>query len=147
VDEQHCQHIYEELKAQGVTAGIVHGKTPTAERDRTFINFKAGRLRALVNCMIATTGFDYPGIDLLALIRNTRSPVLYTQMGGRGLRTASGKQNCLWLDFTDTTVTLGPIDQIKGRNEPKKQDRTTGSTLRACPACQLLSSPTISYCQ
>jgi len=147
VDVQHCQHIHEELKAQGIAAGIVHGKTPTAERDRIFINFKAGRLRALVNCMMATTGFDYPGIDLIGLIRNTRSTVLYTQIGGRGLRTASGKQNCLWLDFTDTTSTLGPIDQIKGRKEPKKQDRTTGSTLRVCPVCQLLSSPTISYCQ
>ncbi|MCF8000084.1 MAG: DEAD/DEAH box helicase [Methylovulum sp.] len=145
VDVKHCQHIYEELKAQGVAAGIVHGKTPTAERDRTFINYKAGRLKALVNCLVATTGFDYPSIDLIALIRNTKSPVLYIQIAGRGLRTAQGKQNCLWLDFTDTTSTLGCIDQIKGRKEPKKQDKAEIPS-KQCPQCQAIYHLSEAYC-
>lgn len=136
VSIEHCEHINAALIARGINSAIVHGKTPKSQRDKLLANFKAGRIQALVNCMILTTGFDYPGIDLIALIRNTKSPVLYIQMAGRGLRTANNKEDCLWLDFTDTTSTLGPIDQIMGRKEPKKITDQS-ATLKICPVCQV----------
>ena len=37
--------------------------------------FRADRIRALVNVAVLTTGFDVPDVDLIALARNTQSPV------------------------------------------------------------------------
>jgi DNA repair protein RadD len=48
--------------------------------------------------------------------------VLYVQIAGRGLRTAPGKTDTLWLDFTDTTATLGPVDAVKGRSRPPARE-------------------------
>ena len=52
----------------------------------------------LVNCMIATLGFDCPEIECLILARPTKSIQLHIQMLGRGLRPADGKDHCLILD-------------------------------------------------
>ena len=148
VNVEHCENIHIELEAQGIKGAVVHGKTPKAQRDRILNNFKSHRIRYVVNCMVLTVGFDHPATDLIALIRNTTSPVLYIQIGGRGMRTAPAKSNCLWLDFTDTTSNLGPIDQIKGRKEPpKKLNVSTGAkTSKSCPLCYAVSEQTTTVC-
>jgi DNA repair protein RadD len=144
VTVEHAEHLQSALKARGVTAGLVTGKTPKVERERTIAAFRAGRFRCLVNVCVLTTGFNVPDVDLLALVRNTKSPVLYTQIAGRGMRCAganmeesirNGKANCLWLDFTDTTLTLGPVDQIKGRGESKPREDAGGTPFKTCPDC------------
>jgi DNA repair protein RadD len=71
---------------------------------------------------VLTTGFDVPDVDLIALVRNTKSPVLYVQIAGRGMRISQGKTDCLWCDFTDTTALLGPVDEVRGRAAPKPRD-------------------------
>ena len=119
VTVQHAEHLAAELRVvHGVACQVVSAKTPKGERERIIRDFKAGKLRALVNVAVLTTGFDVPELDCIALLRATRSPVLYVQIAGRGMRTAEGKADCLWLDFTDTTATLGPVDAIKGRSRP-----------------------------
>jgi DNA repair protein RadD len=135
VTVEHAQHIADELRGtHGVACAVVIAKTPKAERAALIRAFRAGQLRALVNVAVLTTGFDVPEIDCIALLRATRSPVLYVQIAGRGMRTAPGKRDCLWLDFTDTTATLGPVDAIKGRNRP---DAKTGGAapFRYCDEC------------
>jgi DNA repair protein RadD len=111
----HAEHVCAALTARGVAARVVSADTPSRERDATIADFRAGALRALVNVGVLTTGFDVPEVDLIALLRNTRSPVLYTQIAGRGMRIAPGKADCLWVDLTDTTAVMGPVDAIKGR--------------------------------
>jgi superfamily II DNA or RNA helicase len=46
------------------------------------------------------------------LARPTKSEILYTQIIGRGLRTAHGKDHCLILDHSDTTLRLGFVTDI-----------------------------------
>lgn len=135
VTVEHAQHIADELRGtHGVACAVVSAQTPHGERAALISAFRAGRLRALVNVAVLTTGFDVPEIDCIALLRATRSPVLYVQIAGRGMRTAPGKRDCLWLDFTDTTATLGPVDAIKGRNRPAA--RTGGAApFRYCDEC------------
>ena len=76
-------------------AACVFGETPVAERDQIIGDFKCGRLRALVNVGVLTTGFDAPGVDLIAMCRPTKSTGLYVQQLGRGTRLAEGKENCI----------------------------------------------------
>jgi DNA repair protein RadD len=142
----HAEHLKNALVSRGIAAALVTGETPKAERERTIAAFRAGRYHALVNVAVLTTGFDVPDVDLIALVRNTKSPVLYTQIAGRGLRIADGKQDCLWLDFTDTTMTLGPVDQIKGRAEPKRRDDESGAPFKICDDCGATNSAGASVC-
>lgn len=153
VTVEHAVHLAEAIRARGVEAAVVSAQTPVAVRAAVVRDFKAGRLRCICNVAVLTTGFDVPELDLIALVRNTRSPVLYTQIAGRGMRVAEGKTDCLWLDFTDTTAVMGPVDRVKGRAEPKPTQKGDGAesfaptkacddcgksvptAIAACPAC------------
>lgn len=138
----HAHHVAEALKDRGVAVGVVSAETPSAERDHLIDAFRSGRLRALCNVAVLTTGFDVPAVDCIALLRNTRSPVLYVQIAGRGMRVLgadihesrrNGKADCLWLDFSDTTSNLGPVDQIRGRGPKKKKD--SAAPFKVCDEC------------
>src|SRR5262249_18331170 len=82
----------------GVSCATIFGDTPSAERDRTIAAFKRGEIRALASMGVLTTGFNAPAVDLIAMLRPTKSVGLYVQMAGRGTRLTPGKQNCLVLD-------------------------------------------------
>lgn len=129
---EHAEHVAAELRDQhGVPCAVVSANTPAGERDQRIRDFRAGRLRALVNVAVLTTGFDVPDLDCIVLLRATQSPVLYVQIAGRGMRTADYKTDCLWLDFSDTTERLGPVDQVRGRPKPEPGQ----APVRLCPEC------------
>lgn len=107
------------LRERGIAVALVTGETPKQERANLIADFRAGRLRCLVTVLALAIGFDVPDVDCLIWLRPTISPVLYVQGSGRGLRIADGKTDCLWIDYTDTTARLGPIDKIKGRKKGK----------------------------
>ena len=48
--------------------------------------------------MLRTEGFDLPEIDCILVARPTKSPLLLTQIIGRGTRVADGKEDCLIID-------------------------------------------------
>lgn len=142
-----AEHLASLFRQQGITCAVVCGDTPKAEREERIRQFRAGELRCLVTVLALATGFDVPHVDCIVWARPTRSPVLYVQGAGRGLRIAPGKTDCLWLDFSDTTERLGPVDAIKGRKKSKKQDREAptkvcdecgercSASARECPSC------------
>ncbi len=117
-----AEKFADSLIDHGITAAVVCGHTPKKEREQHIKDFHKGRIKCLVTVLALATGFDAPDVDCIVWLRTTISPVLYIQGAGRGLRIAAGKDDCLWLDFTDTTERLGPIDSIKGRNKRGKVD-------------------------
>lgn len=128
-----AEHLVDCLNAQGVTASLVCGSTPKAEREQRIDQFRRGEIRCLVTVLALATGFDVPDVDCILWLRPTKSPVLYVQGAGRGLRIAPGKIDCLWLDFSDTTERLGPVDAIKGRK--KGTSRDTEAPYAICDDC------------
>lgn len=128
----HALHIRDALRARGVAAETITGSTPLGERDALIRAFKAGHIRCLTNDSVLTTGFDHPPLDMIAVLRPTRSPGLWVQMIGRGTRIAPGKENVLVLDFGGNTQRFGPADQITGR--VKMGDGAP--PMKACPECQ-----------
>ncbi len=128
-------------------AELVTGETPDEQRSNTLERFKSGDLRFLVNVNVLTEGFDAPNIDMIALMRATKSPGLFYQMCGRGLRLHDGKRDCLVLDFGENVMRHGPIDKIRPAFE--KSDGTGEAPCRICPQCQeviLISLATCPSC-
>ena len=140
----HAGRVAEVLRREGVTAECVTGETPKAERERILSAFKAGRIRCLTNANVLTTGFDYPDIDLIAMLRPTMSPGLYVQMAGRGLRVKSHTDHCLVLDFAGVVATHGPITAVQ---PPKKAGSGNGEApVKVCPSCAELCAISARHC-
>jgi len=132
----HAVAVAAQLREHGIHAATVFGETAKGERDQGVADFKAGRLRAMVNVNVLTTGFDAPHVDLIALLRPTMSPGLYVQMVGRGLRRADGKADCLVLDFGGNVLRHGPIDRVKLKQPG--QGAGGEAPAKECPQCMLL---------
>lgn len=132
---------------------FVHSKMSGEQKKENIAAFKAGRYRWMVNNGILTTGFDFPGIDVIAMLRATNSPGLWVQMLGRGTRTvfamgydigtaherlqaiaAGPKPDCLVLDFSRNTARLGPINDPR-IPKPKGKGAPGEAPVRECDAC------------
>lgn len=85
-------------------AGLLHGKADN--QSKTVKDFKAQRIKYLVNVDMATVGFDAPHVDCLVLLRPTASNRLMQQILWRGVRLYEGKEYCLLLDYTDNIPNL-----------------------------------------
>jgi superfamily II DNA or RNA helicase len=72
------------------SAMSVDGKTDSDARTEIMDRFRRGDIQYLCNCMIATEGFDAPGVSMIILGRPTKSEGLYAQMVGRGTRVLPG---------------------------------------------------------
>lgn len=145
---EHAIHTAEILNEFGVSSKAVHSgnknyKMTHQERDQAILDFKSGKILALVNSDVLTTGFDHPAIDMLLILKPTSSPGRWVQILGRGTRPVyadghdlttqqgrlsaiyhGGKHDCLVLDFAGNTGRLGPInDPVL----PKKRGSKGGS--------------------
>lgn len=143
VSVAHAEALRDEFIAHGVNAATITGKTSSAERERIFEEFKAGKIKALTNVGVATTGFDYPDIDVIVMARPTLSPGLFVQMSGRGMRVKSPghPQDCLVLDFAGNIERHGPLTKIipPRRTIPKSrraQQENIGEMFKLCPKCR-----------
>jgi len=146
VTVQHASAISAALKVRGIPAAYVSGETPNDERDQIIGDFKTGRLRALVNCNILTTGFDHPATDAVVMLRPTMSPGLYVQMVGRGLRLHESKTNCLVLDFGGNVRRHGFIDAVEPPRKGKKSEAQE-APVKECPECHRLVAISLHVCE
>ena len=142
----HSEEVAEALNAQGIPAATITQKTPQDQRAQRLADFKAGRLRALTNANVLTTGFDHPAIDLLAFLRPTMSPGLYMQMAGRGMRIAEGKEDCLVLDFAGNIMAHGPVTNVRPPRGPKDKAEPGDVPVKACPECHELVQISVMEC-
>jgi DNA repair protein RadD len=141
---EHARHVAEEFCRQGISCGTIFGDTPKEERDAIIAVFKRGDIRALASMGVLTTGFNAPGVDLIALLRPTKSAGLYVQMVGRGTRLAPGKENCLVLDFAGNVRRHGPIDLVR----PKRPGEAGGGEppTKVCPMCESIVALSATEC-
>lgn len=119
-------------------AVVVDGKTPSEVRRDLLAQHARGDVQILVNCGIATEGYDSPAVSCVAIARPTKSRSLYAQMAGRGGRVLPGlvealaaaedrraaversaKPDMLLLDFVGQAgkhKLVSPIDILGGRD-------------------------------
>ncbi|QYC96669.1 DNA helicase [Stenotrophomonas phage BUCT627] len=122
---------------------------PDSERDAAIADFKRGDFQAIVSNGILTTGFDHPPVDMIVMLRPTKSVTLWIQMLGRGTRPFDpmlvdpmeininffnqAKLNTLVLDFARNTKRLGCINDPYIPNKKGKGGGT--APIKECPLC------------
>ncbi|WP_449395565.1 DEAD/DEAH box helicase family protein [Devosia riboflavina] len=141
----HAEAVAAEIRSHGVEAQSVDGSMDKATRDGLIARFRAGQIRCLTSVNVLSIGFNVPHVDLVALMRPTKSTGLYVQQVGRGFRTAPGKGNALILDYAGVVRRHGPVDAVVGENSGgagKGGKREADDTVRAkeCPECQSLAA-------
>jgi DNA repair protein RadD len=140
----HAIHVALALRERGVSCATIFGETPSAERDRIIAAYKRGEIRALASMGVLTTGFNAPAVDLIAMLRPTKSAGLYVQMAGRGTRLAPGKEHCLVLDFAGNVARHGPIDAVK----PARPAEGEGlAPTKVCPDCDSILAAAVRQCR
>lgn len=111
VDRAHAKALHDRFEAAGVAVAYVDANTPIEERDQIGKQLAAGAIKVVCNIGCLTTGIDWD-VRCIILARPTKSEILYMQIIGRGLRTATGKAFCTILDHSDTTLRLGMVTDI-----------------------------------
>ena len=93
----------------------VDAKTPRDDRRHIFKSYSEGKYQFLVNVGVATEGWDDPaldskGVQVVAIMKPTKSRSLYSQMIGRGTRPIPGTVEGL-LDENDRRERIAESDK------------------------------------
>ncbi|KAF9453867.1 P-loop containing nucleoside triphosphate hydrolase protein [Macrolepiota fuliginosa MF-IS2] len=144
VNIDHVRALTATFRRFGIDARYIDSQTNPTERKTLVSQFKEGLFPVLVNCAILTEGADIPSIDCIVLAKPTRSPNVYAQMIGRGMRLSpsTGKTDCRVMDFVDVSTRLNVVslpglfgldpaeiedEENVGTLESKSQAKTTPS--------------------
>jgi hypothetical protein len=126
-----CEVLNSESYRPGC-AEYVYADTPHDVRAEIYRRHGAREFQFLVNVGILTEGWDGPYVSCIIVGRPTKSRALMTQMIGRGLRLAPGKNDCLVLDLVGNAgrhKLVGPADVLGGKFPPevvaKARDKLT----------------------
>jgi superfamily II DNA or RNA helicase len=150
VNRIHAKNIQTQFEQAGVKAAYMDAFTNLHERAEIVKQFENGDVKVICNVGVLTTGFD-ADVRCVILARPTKSEILYTQMIGRGLRTADGKDHCIILDHSDTTLRLGFVTDIScGQLDDGSARRAAKEKAKPlpkeCPACSFLRPPRVKSC-
>lgn len=145
--------LVERFNAEGIPAAHVDGTTPADKRDAFVAALAAGAIKVLSNVEVFTEGFDLPALDVVILLRPTKSLALFLQMIGRALRRADGKDGALIFDHAGLWLDHGwfdaPIEWSLGggaRRARMAAAKADGGTLRRCPECKEVRVERASVC-
>ncbi len=105
---KHAKLLHRICVLSGMKVSKIDDKTSTQSRKKIVKDFRNKEVRIIFNYGVLSTGFDAPGTDAIFIARPTTSPVIYSQMLGRGLRGPKfkGKSECLLIDLKDNLVGL-----------------------------------------
>jgi len=140
----HSEAVAQMLQAHNIAAVSLTANASKAEREQKLADFESGKVRAMCNVGILTTGYDFEALDCIAFLRSTMSPGLYLQMAVRGMRIAPEKKDCLVLDFAGVVRQHGPITAVE---PPKKAGKGDGEApVRVCDQCHEIVHISVPVC-
>jgi superfamily II DNA or RNA helicase/predicted nucleic acid-binding Zn ribbon protein len=129
----------------------VHSKQSAYERADLIEEFTASKYGILVNCGIATTGFDCPDIEVVVVNRATKSVALWLQMVGRGSRPTASKKEFTILDFGENVHRLGFWQEARDWGKAfagMEQKKGQGvAPVKDCPCCGAVLYASARFCE
>ena len=151
VDRVHAKNIQKQFEAAGIKTAYQDAYTDFQERRQIATNFNNRDVKIVCNVGTLTTGVDWD-VRCIILARPTKSEILYTQIIGRGLRTAEGKKDCLILDHSDTTLRLGFVTDIhhdkldSGEKKAKRETVKPERLPKECSKCKFVKPLRVFEC-
>ena len=149
VDCAHAKHLQDRFLDRGIRAAYVDAKTSREEREEIGKGLQAGKYQVVCNIRTLTTGVDLD-VRCIVLAMATKSEILYTQIIGRGLRTAEGKEDLIILDHGGTCLELGFVSDIHhdclDDGKPKAKAEKKKPLPKECPECACLMPPKTLTC-
>ena len=105
---KHTKLLHKICILSGMKVAKIDDKTSSQSRKQIVQDFKNKEIKIIFNYGVLSTGFDAPGTEAILIARPTTSPVIYSQMLGRGLRGPKfgGKTECLLIDLKDNLIGL-----------------------------------------
>lgn len=105
---KHTKLLHKICILTGMKVGKIDDKTSYQKRREIVNNYKSGEIKIIFNYGVLSTGFDAPGTKAILIARPTTSPILYSQMIGRGLRGPifNGNKECFLIDIKDNLIGL-----------------------------------------
>lgn len=148
----HCEDTYERLEFEGIKSVRYHSKHEFSALD--LYEFEhSDDVNICISCASLNKGYDFPPIDLVALVFKTTSLPRYLQSIGRASRLHPGKSSftCIdygmnWKDhlywFSDRPYeTLWMADTNK-----KKKDTLGVASVKYCPECMAIIPASTQVC-
>ncbi len=83
---EHAEELTMMLAGSGINCRYIDGSTPAILRSAAIADYRARKVRVLINYGVLTAGFDAPCTDVAIIARPTASLVQYSQMAGRAMR-------------------------------------------------------------
>lgn len=113
--------IEEANKAARLIPGavVLTGATEKNARERILSDFKAGRIKCVINVGVLTTGFDFPALEAVLIARSTMSLALYYQIVGRAMRIHPDKQSAWIVDIGGNINFFGKIETLQVTHDSK----------------------------
>jgi DNA repair protein RadD len=116
-----CALIEEASAAARLIDGavVITGETEKSKREKILSDFKANRIKCLINVGVLTTGFDYPELECVLIARSTMSLSLYYQIVGRAMRIHPDKSESWIVDLGGNINFFGKIETMKIERDVK----------------------------
>jgi DNA repair protein RadD len=111
VNRAHGKHVNRCFNEAGVASEYMDGNTPATEREEIFERYRAGVTKIICSVGVLLAGVD-EDVRCVIVARPTKSPILWVQLIGRGLRRAEGKDHLKILDHSSNSLRLNIVDLI-----------------------------------
>jgi superfamily II DNA or RNA helicase len=146
----HADAVTQAFNAAGISAQLIHGELPDAERKARLAAYETGDVQVLVNVAVLTEGYDYTPTSCVVLLRPSSYKSTLIQMVGRGLRTVDPeefpgvvKTDCVVLDFGTATLMHGSLEpEVNLAGEMHNGEAPT----KDCPECDAVVPLSVMEC-
>lgn len=150
VNVEHAKIQAEIFNKNGIKAAVLHGKTPSEEREAIINGYRYGSIQVLCNFGIVSEGFDVPECDVVVFATKTKSIVKWYQGVGRCMRFREGKTHGLVIDFGGNIfqkhLTLPKYYDINGFELVKPKRPKLPPTMKLCPDCRFAVLSSVMVC-
>jgi hypothetical protein len=111
-DWQHATDLARCLQKKGLRVRTITEDVRMGERQEIYREMKEGKIDQILNVHCLTEGSEVPEVDMISILRPTKSAANYVHMLGRGLRLSpeTGKKDCLLIDALD-------VAKVKGKGQ------------------------------
>lgn len=154
MNRKHAEVLQQAFIAQGIPFGYIDAFTTRDERKELFRKYRNFEIRGIASVGCLTTGVDE---DVRTIIdcQITKSEKTHVQKGGRGIRTAEGKEHLIYIDQAGNNERLGFFfdihhDHLDTRSPEDKGDAYDGDKPvkppKKCPKCGRLIPAGVKSC-